>query len=577
MELSYYKKFEPIDGKWYITKEIGSGAFGTVFEVERKDFPDMKAALKVVSIPSSQSEVSSYREENYDLDEQSVTSYFYSFVEEFIKEFRLMSQLKGHTNIVSYEDHNVIQREDGIGWDIFIRMELLTPMNKYFAAHAPQRSDIIRLGVDICKALEVCQQYQIIHRDIKPSNIFISPTGDYKLGDFGVARTLEKTSSGLSKKGTYTYMAPEVFKGEPYGANVDLYSLGIVLYRLLNNNMEPFREDRTYDSGERALERRMRGDKIPPPQNADRRLAEIVLKACSYSPEERYASPTQLREELEAILSGGQEAETESSDAGTKKNAGPSSGQTSRGVYSGGDEDELTAGVFGGTGAERGEEPATASPFGTRAKKEEETSSIFGSARASDARRDTPSGATSGRDAGASRESAPKEQPEKAPEPKERREKAPKEEPAGPKAARSGSLKEFVDTCDDKRLKTGLNIAAIAGYISLAVAVVYCYLKGQCALGVVDYLYWHLGFDAFKASAVVCGVFIALILGFRLKYSKPCVVVWIVLAVIDWMEGFLMPQEWTSPNASWLMVLSGVFAWVMLLKAEKAFRESKGQ
>ncbi|MBR5238995.1 MAG: serine/threonine protein kinase [Clostridia bacterium] len=302
MDISYYKKFEPIDGKWFISKEIGSGAFGTVFEIERKDFADMKAALKVVSIPSSQSEFDSFKEENYDLDEKSVTSYFYGFVEEFVKEFRLMSQLKGHSNIVSYEDHDVKEREDGVGWDIFIRMELLTPMNKYFANNIPKKSDIIKLGIDICKALEVCQKYNIIHRDIKPSNIFVSQTGDFKLGDFGVARTLEKTSSGLSKKGTYTYMAPEVFKGEKYNSNVDIYSLGIVMYKLLNNNLEPFRTDRTYSDSEKSMELRMGGAAIPAPANASGRLAEIVLKACSFDPGARYESPIQMREELESIL-----------------------------------------------------------------------------------------------------------------------------------------------------------------------------------------------------------------------------------------------------------------------------------
>lgn len=303
MDLSYYKQFEPIDGKWYINKELGSGAFGKVFEIERRDFGDIKAALKVVSIPNSQSEVQSFRDDNFDMDDKSVTSYFYGFVEEFIKEFQVMARLKGHSNIVSYEDHDVKEKKDGFGWDIFIRMELLTSMNEHFRLNPPKQSDVIKIGIDICKALEVCQKYNIIHRDIKPSNIFISDSGEYKLGDFGVARTLEKTSSGLSKKGTYTYMAPEVYKGEEYGSNVDIYSLGIVMYKLLNNNLEPFRTDRTFSNGEEAIARRMiKGENPPAPANAEGRLAEIVLKACSYLPKERYESPSQMRSELEKIL-----------------------------------------------------------------------------------------------------------------------------------------------------------------------------------------------------------------------------------------------------------------------------------
>ena len=304
MDINYYKQFEPIDGKWYITKELGSGAYGTVFEVERKDFSEMKSAMKIISVPTSQSEVKNFKEDNFDLDDKSVTSYFYGFVEEFIKEFQVMARLKGHSNIVSYEDHDVVPKKDEFGWDIFIRMELLTPMNEHFKVHPPKQSDVIKIGIDICKALEICQKYNIVHRDIKPSNIFISESGDYKLGDFGVARTLEKTSSGLSKKGTYIYMAPEVFKSEKYNSNVDIYSLGIVMYRLLNNNLEPFRKDRTYSDSENAMMLRMKGEQIPSPANAEGRLAEIVLKACSYDPKDRYESPIQMRAELESILYG---------------------------------------------------------------------------------------------------------------------------------------------------------------------------------------------------------------------------------------------------------------------------------
>lgn len=303
MDINYYKQFEPIDGKWYITKALGSGAFGNVFEVERKDYGTTKSAMKIISIPYSQSEVESYRQENYDLDENSITSYFHGFVEEFVKEFQLMSKLRGHSNIVSYEDHDVVKREQGIGWDIFIRMELLTPMNKFFADNNTNQNDVIKLGIDICKALEICQKHKIVHRDIKPSNIFMSETGDFKLGDFGVAKTLEKTTGALSKKGTYTYMAPEVYKGEEYSPNVDIYSLGIVMYKLLNNNLEPFRTNRTHGDGENALAVRLKGETpIPKPVVADEKLAEIVLKACSYNPQERYQTPFEMRSELEKLL-----------------------------------------------------------------------------------------------------------------------------------------------------------------------------------------------------------------------------------------------------------------------------------
>ena len=185
-------------------------------------------------------------------------------------------------------------------------MELLHPLLPYVYQHPMARRDIIKLGIDICKALELCQRYNIIHRDIKPENIFISDNGDYKLGDFGIARTIERTTSGLSKKGTYSYMAPEVYAGREYGFSVDTYSLGLVLYRMLNKNRGPFLpqppEAITFSSREQALGRRISGEALPRPFYGEGRLGEIVLKACAFDPKDRYSSPQQLRQELEAIL-----------------------------------------------------------------------------------------------------------------------------------------------------------------------------------------------------------------------------------------------------------------------------------
>ena len=233
-------------------------------------------------------------------------AYFHGIVEELMHEFSIMFKLKGTANVVSCEDLRVLEHPDGIGWDILIRMELLHPLLPYVYQHPMARRDIIRLGIDICKALELCQRYNIIHRDIKPENIFISDNRDYKLGDFGIARTIERTTSGLSKKGTYSYMAPEVYAGREYGFSVDTYSLGLVLYRMLNKNRGPFLpqppEAITFSSREQALARRMSGEPLPRPFYGEGRLGEIVLKACAFDPKDRYSSPQQLRQELEAIL-----------------------------------------------------------------------------------------------------------------------------------------------------------------------------------------------------------------------------------------------------------------------------------
>lgn len=336
MDISYYKKYEPIFGYWKIVREIGSGSFGKVFEIEREDFGyTYKAALKAITIPQDPTEAERLMDDS--MDEQNVTKYYRGFVQELVDEFQLMSKLKGESNIVSYEDHIVVPHEDGIGWDILIRMELLTPLTRYAKEHPISQADAAKLGIDICKALEICRRHGIIHRDIKPDNIFVSERGNFKLGDFGIARTAEKTMSNLSKKGTYNYMAPEVYNGSDYGPSVDIYSLGIVLYRYLNNNRFPFLpqppEPFSHNDLTAALARRSKGEALPSPVNAGEKLAAAVLKACAFDPKERFRSATEMREALESALA----------DLGeTSKSAATEAPKAAV-------EDEETVSLFGGT------------------------------------------------------------------------------------------------------------------------------------------------------------------------------------------------------------------------------------
>lgn len=304
MDISYYKNMEPFWGVWYIEKELGSGSFGKVFKIKREDFGrTYYAALKVISLPGDQGEISSLKAEG--MNEQSISDYYESFVMEIVEEYSLMAKLKGNSNIVSYEDHTMKQHEDGIGYDVIIRMELLTPLNEYISREPLTENSIIQLGIDMCKALEVCGRYNIIHRDIKPENIFVSSLGLFKLGDFGVSRIAEGATQGMSVKGTISYMAPEVYKGLPYNSSVDIYSLGVVLYKLSNNNRGPFLppspETIKHADRERAENLRIGGEIFPDSANASPELMAIIRKAVSYNSKDRFSSAAEFRECLEEL------------------------------------------------------------------------------------------------------------------------------------------------------------------------------------------------------------------------------------------------------------------------------------
>lgn len=106
----------------------------------------------------------------------------------------IMSAVKSHPGVVSYEDHHLEEYPGEIRWDILIRMELLTPLEHYLreqahfsggasAAGTLPVSEVVRLGQEIAGALAFCQRKNIIHRDVKPENIFIREAGQFKPGD----------------------------------------------------------------------------------------------------------------------------------------------------------------------------------------------------------------------------------------------------------------------------------------------------------------------------------------------------------------------------------------------------------
>ena len=290
--------------EWKVVGQLGEGSYGKVYRVMRSEHGvTSNAAVKVISIPQNEAELASMRAEG--LDEVSAKTYFKGIVTDFISEVKLMESMKGTSNIVSIEDFKVLERRDRIGWDILIRMELLMPLNNYIATKSLSETDIVKLGQHVCAALELCVQRNIIHRDIKPENIFVSQFGDFKVGDFGIARELSKTGGSLSQKGTYNYMAPEVRMSKHYGPSVDTYSLGLVLYKLLNNNRLPFLNpfgDVHYQDRVDAINRRFSGEPLPKPINASPRMAQVIIAACSFNPAQRFKTPTAMKNALGTVL-----------------------------------------------------------------------------------------------------------------------------------------------------------------------------------------------------------------------------------------------------------------------------------
>ncbi|MGN1031670.1 MAG: leucine-rich repeat protein [Butyricicoccaceae bacterium] len=275
-------------GNWRVCEEIGRGGFGYVCRIEREDgFGGIQeCALKVVHIAPEQPK-------EHALDDM---------LREVRSEVETMIRLKGTSNIVTYEDHALVPMERGgavVACRLELRMELLDSLPTLMAQDIHgimNEPTVLRIAIDLCQALILCHGQNILHRDIKPSNIFRNRFGNYKLGDFGIARLLDQSHS-MTRVGTKLYAAPEVFHSGHYDQRADLYSLGIVMYALLNNGNLPL-QNASQPNAHQATELRCAGRAFGPPAQASEGMAQVILKACAYDPEERYATAQEMFDAL---------------------------------------------------------------------------------------------------------------------------------------------------------------------------------------------------------------------------------------------------------------------------------------
>jgi len=168
----------------------------------------------------------------------------------------------------------------------------------------PQRA--LEISAQICAALEQAHRAGIVHRDIKPGNVMLTPTGEVKVMDFGIARAVTGTSATMTQTaaviGTAHYLSPEQARGEHVDARSDIYSTGCLLYELLTG-APPF----TGDTPVAVAYQHVREDPIPPSQlesDVTPAIDAIVFKAMAKNPANRYQTAAEMRADLERALAG---------------------------------------------------------------------------------------------------------------------------------------------------------------------------------------------------------------------------------------------------------------------------------
>lgn len=286
-----------------VKEKIGTGGFGEVYRVERNNIVgNVTRALKVVTLPKE----NQYMEVLNSMggDYEKADNYFKQELNRVVNEIRVFSLIseKDNHNIVSYYENDV-EKTGKYKYNIYILMEMLTPLDKWLSENNLTVGDGMEIGVSIANALKICHENKIMHRDIKLNNIFVSKDGKFKLGDFGVSKRFDTLTRANTIKGTPRYIAPEIYIGnEKYNNSVDIYSLGILMYYLFNKRRFPFYPDfpleYTKEDEDKAFYKRMKYEEVKAPICAPVKVAEVILKAIA-QPKERYSNVDAFITDLE--------------------------------------------------------------------------------------------------------------------------------------------------------------------------------------------------------------------------------------------------------------------------------------
>lgn len=270
---------------------------GTAVYLVRSNKTDQFFILKHISVPESQRQVDALIFTGAAADTEAAQAYYQEVVSDYQSELEQMVALANSPNLDCFRSYEIKPKEEGIGFDVFLMSEYRNTLDRYLAEHTMSQSGAVNLAVDLCNALQELRNEGLLHRDVTPSNIYLNNQGHFMLGDLGICKIDELKFCTMPEAMLSPFSAPELFDlmGNMNGT-IDLYSVGLILFRIYNGNHAPFEDEKT--SAKAADRMRITGQELPAPLFADYEMAAIIQKACAFQTEDRYQTPAEFKDAL---------------------------------------------------------------------------------------------------------------------------------------------------------------------------------------------------------------------------------------------------------------------------------------
>lgn len=283
------RKITPLLSNMTVERELGRGPNGVVYLVTRR-MDGKKLALKHIPVPASDAQTKALIFAGAVSSEAEAHRYYSTLVKDLKAELLQLNNLKNASGLLKVRGYQVDQKIIGIGYDVYILADYCQPLPAYLNDNPITKLQALNLAIDLCSALEQLRSGDLIHKDVKPSNVYLGDNHHFLLGDLGLVKKSELEYSSMPDQLLSPYTAPEVTPSDAQLSDtMDIYSVGMILYEIYNGGMLPLDADGAFTRTDAEL---------PAPAYADMALSEIILRACAYDPEDRYQSPTEMKQAL---------------------------------------------------------------------------------------------------------------------------------------------------------------------------------------------------------------------------------------------------------------------------------------